>query len=194
MLISKFEDLPSESATILFGGSFNPPHIAHVLFTVMLHLLMPASRILVAPTWSHAFNKSLLPFDKRLKMLHSVFDDMPWVEVSTIERDLHESTSYTIDVVRALKKADPERRILVAIGADIVGTLHQWKAYDELEKLCDFLVLPRVGYHEEALPIASLPNVSSTAIRDAIDKDTPVARHFVRTFVPSSVLRIYREG
>jgi len=190
MLIYKFEDLPSEEALILYGGSFNPPHISHVLFAVTLHMIMPQARVLVAPTWSHAFNKTLMAYETRLEMLHSIFDGMPGIEVSTIERDLHESTSYTIDVVRALKVQNPHSRILVAVGADIVETLPQWRSIDELNELCDFLIFPRTGYEAKALPIPALPEVSSTQIREALALGTPKAMQWVRSYVPAHVLRV----
>ena len=59
---------------IYYGGSFNPPHIAHLLFAVALRAYCPQSEILVAPTWSHAFGKDLRPFDARLRMLEAMFD------------------------------------------------------------------------------------------------------------------------
>ncbi len=194
MLIHQFEDLPREETIILYGGSFNPPHISHVLFAVTLHMLMPNARILVAPTWSHAFNKTLMSYETRLEMLHAIFDGMPGIVVSTIERDLHESTSYTIDVVQALKKQNPNTRILVAVGADIVETLPQWRSFDMLNELCDFLILPRTGYEANALPIPALPEVSSTKIREALALGSEESMKWVRSYVPAHVLRILEKA
>ncbi len=88
MIITTFDKIPQENVLIYYGGSFNPPHISHILFIVMLHCLLPQVRILVAPTWQHAFDKALLPFDLRIDMLHAVLDGYPHIEISTIERDL----------------------------------------------------------------------------------------------------------
>ncbi len=188
MLITRFEDIPSTDVTILYGGSFNPLHISHVLFVMTLRALIPNARLIVAPTYSHAFNKSLMPYEQRLAMLDAVLGGIPGVEVSTIERDLHRTTSYTIDVVRALRSARPESRVLVAVGADIVDTLPQWHEYETLTGLCDFLVLPRVGYDAACLPMPALPEVSSTAIREALERRSPDDLSYLRAYVPARVL------
>lgn len=159
------------SQIIYYGGSFNPPHIAHLLFAVALRAYFPNAEILIAPTYCHAFQKALMAYDLRIAMLHAMFRDIQGVTISTLERDLHESTSYTIDVVRALRAQYPEREILIAVGADIVPTLPQWKDYDELKKIAKFLIFPRVGYDcREAVNIPCLPEVSSSEIREYLER------------------------
>lgn len=175
---------------ILFGGSFNPPHMAHVLAVYALRAYFPKARVLVAPTYRHAFDKELMPFDLRVSMLRAVFDGQPGIEVSTIERDIHDSTSYTIDVVRALHRADPARRLWILIGADILGTLPQWRDYAQLARLAKFIIFPRAGYdNSQALPIVALPNISSHEIRD----DMAIGRwDAVRAKVPQAVFQYLR--
>ncbi len=173
---------------IYYGGSFNPPHISHVLFVTALRAYFPNAEIWIAPTFSHAFNKSLMPYDLRLQMLKAAFESMKGVVISTIERDLHESTSYTVDVVRALNLKYPDKKILVAVGSDIVPTLSQWHEYDELIKLAEFLVFPREGYDNSiAFDMPHLPEISSSDIRNAC-----AAKNwdFVRKYVPARVADI----
>ena len=128
---------------VIMGGSFNPPHIAHVLMVSALHVYCPRARIWVAPTYVHAFSKSLMPFDLRLQMLKQTMGHIPNVTISTIERDLHDSTSYTIDVVREILRREPQTKIYITVGADIIGQLPQWRAYEELCRLARFMVFPR---------------------------------------------------
>lgn len=187
MLITAFEAIPQKDVLVYYGGSFNPPHLSHVLFTVTLHCLIPKARILVAPTWQHAFDKRLLPYSLRLQMLHAVLDGFPNIEVSTIERDLGQPKSYTVNVVKALRERIPEKKILIAIGADIVPTLPQWFQYDTLASLADFLVFPRQGYDADALPLAPLPQVSSSEIRLALERHAPEDEKFLQTFLPTQI-------
>ena len=110
---------------ILYGGSFNPPHFSHLLFVAALGGCFPEAEIWVAPTYAHAFGKPLMDYELRLRMLEAMFAPYRHVVVSTIERDLHRSTSYTVDVVRAILAQCPGVRVSVAVGADIVPTLLQ---------------------------------------------------------------------
>ena len=138
---------PNHSHAILYyGGSFNPPHIAHVLMVSALRAYYPKAEVWVAPTYQHAFGKGLLPYDLRLQMLEAALSSINGVYISTIERDLHASTSYTIDVVRELKRQHPQKDIWIIAGSDIVPQLPQWRSYDELCRLAHFLIFPRQGY------------------------------------------------
>ena len=193
MQITQFSQIPEGQTIIYYGGSFNPPHISHILFAMTLRSLLPGARLIVAPTYSHAFNKGLLPFDLRVDMLRAELGSIPGIEISTIERDLHESTSYTIDVVKALKAANPQAHILVAVGADIVPTLPKWRSIDELNKLCDFLVFPRAGYEAESLPIPALPEISSSCLRERIGIRTDENDEFLRAHIPQRILTMWKD-
>ena len=120
-------------------------------------------------------------------MLHAVLDGFPNIEISTIERDLGQPKSYTVNVVKALRERVSEKRILIAIGADIVPTLPQWFQYDTLVSLADFLVLPRQGFAADALPIAPLPQVSSSEIRLALERHAPEDTKYLQTFLPTQI-------
>src|SRR5579872_1448859 len=52
----------------VFGGSFNPPHVAHVLACALLLSVQQVDRVLVVPTFRHPFAKSLAAFEERLRM------------------------------------------------------------------------------------------------------------------------------
>ena len=164
-----FESVNDDKSIIYYGGSFNPPHIAHIMMVSVLRAYFPKARIWIAPTYQHAFQKSLMPFDLRVEMLQKTVGDVENVEISTIERDLHDSTSYTIDVVRSIHAQNPEAKIWIVVGSDIVPTLPQWREYDEIQKLAQFLIFPRAGYDNAmALKIPMLPEVSSSEIREKI--------------------------
>ena len=176
---------------IYYGGSFNPPHIAHVLFVTALRAYYPEAEVWIAPTYSHAFHKSLMDFDLRLRMLYAAFAHIQGVCISTIERDLHESTSYTLDVVREILRRYPGCDVRIAVGADIVPTLEQWRSYDEICKLASFLVFPREGCDNSvAVDMPHLPEISSSDIRNAIELGH---WDYVRKFVPAGVFDILRE-
>ena len=152
---------------IYYGGSFNPPHIAHYLFVAALKAYYPDWEIWVVPTFSHAFNKALMSYELRCAMLEDMFAPLKGVTISQIESQLNQSPSYTIDVVRFLREHQPQREIYLAVGADIVPTLPQWRDYDELQKLAKFLIFPREGCDNSmAIDMPHLPDISSTQLRE----------------------------
>ncbi|MBR4984747.1 MAG: nicotinate-nicotinamide nucleotide adenylyltransferase [Proteobacteria bacterium] len=182
----------SGSHIILYGGSFNPPHFSHLLFVAALGACYPEAEIWVAPTYAHAFGKSLMDYELRVQMLEAMFAPYRNVVVSTIERDMHRETSYTVEVVREILVQRPGVRVSVAVGADIVPTLPQWREYDALCEIADFIVFPREGYDNTGtVPMPILPGLSSSEIRAmmAENKDDPR----LRAMIPPSALAILRQ-
>src|ERR1041384_891173 len=91
----------------VFGGSFNPPHIAHVLAVVYALEVAPIDRVLIVPVFQHPFAKELASFDDRLAMCKAAMDWIPGASVSTVERDL-EGESLTLRMLTHLQKEHPD--------------------------------------------------------------------------------------
>src|SRR6478735_3989939 len=85
----------------IFGGSFNPPHVAHVLAVVYALSTAPIDEVLVVPVFHHPFSKELASFDERLAMCELALGWIPRVVVSSVERDLGGS-SLTLRTVEHL--------------------------------------------------------------------------------------------
>ena len=154
------------NSIIYFGGSFNPPHISHYLFAAALCAYFPKMDIWIAPTFSHAFNKKLLPFELRIAMLEDIFAPLDGIKISQIEKELNQTPSYTIDVIRFMRRQGIKSKIYIAVGADIVPTVPQWRDYEALTKIARFLVFPREGYdNSSAVDMPHLPDISSSQLR-----------------------------
>ncbi len=153
----------------VLGGSFNPPHIGHVLLPTYVLSRGLAQRVLVAPCFVHPFAKHLTDFDTRLAMTQRAMSiHGSAVEVSTIERDIaghHNGPSYTIDMLDALAKRYPRWSPRPIMGTDITakGELKKWRGYERLMRDYPPIVVPRAGYAERSM--CALPEVSSTDIR-----------------------------
>jgi len=165
--MATFETINRETSIILYGGSFNPPHVSHVLFAVYLRALFPRARLVVVPVYGHAFGKALLDYDFRLELLGMAFGGIEGVEISDIERELGRVPGYTVDVVEAFRRREAGKQIYVAIGADILDDLPRWHRYEDLCSQAEFIVFPREGYDGlgRALPLVVLPGVSSRWVR-----------------------------
>lgn len=130
----------------ILGGSFNPPHIGHLFICSYVFACADVEQVWCIPCYQHAFGKSLAAFEHRLAMCElalSAFRENA-VNVLSIERD-RQGTSWTIDTVRYLRKNYPDIDFTWIIGSDVLNELEQWKDFDELQRLIDFLVVPRAG-------------------------------------------------
>ncbi len=184
----------SRPVLAVLGGSFNPPHIGHALIPSYLRLRGLATRIVVAPCWSHPFAKSMAPFDVRLcwtRAAMSCHGDE--VIVSDLEAELAagrgQGPSYTIELLEALAERSPGYDVRLVIGTDIVarGEFDRWHRVDELRRRFPPIIIARSGYSnpEEC----ALPEVSSTAIRDLLaDPSAPGARERLAASVPAALL------
>lgn len=177
----------------LYGGSFNPPHLAHQLACATL---LAAGRprvdeVWLIPTFQHAFDKPLVPYGHRVAMCETaarIFGGR--VLVSRIEEELG-GASYTSRTLAALRARDPSADFVWVIGADLVEERVRWHAWAELERSLDFLIIGRRGAaaaplspRDHRVPI-ELPAVSSTETRRRLAAgedtegflDTEVARY-----------------
>ena len=168
----------------LFGGSFNPPHLAHQMACLVVLETEEVDEVWMVPTWRHAFGKDLAPFEDRVEMCRraaAVFGGR--VTVSTIERDLGGAESRTIHTLEALAARMPGASFRLVIGADVLAERDSWLRWDDVVRLAPPIVLGRTGAEAgggagapaggaapatPAGPAVSLPAISSTEIRDRL--------------------------
>lgn len=170
----------------LFGGSFDPPHICHTLFCFYVLEMTDVDKILWAPCVDHPFGKMAAAFEHRLAMSHLAAQSLaPRVEVSDIEKALARP-SYTIHTVETLHRRMAGVRISVLIGSDILSELHRWERIEQLRQLAEFIVVPRGGFVAGDQRAIALPQLSSTAIREALRSGqsvegvvTPAVRRYI---------------
>ncbi|HEX9294516.1 MAG TPA: nicotinate (nicotinamide) nucleotide adenylyltransferase, partial [Polyangiaceae bacterium] len=72
----------------LFGGSFNPPHVAHVLAVAYVLATQDADRVIVIPCYRHPFRKDLAPFEHRFAMCELAMGWLPRTSISAVEQEL----------------------------------------------------------------------------------------------------------
>lgn len=157
----------------LLGGSFNPPHIGHLLMAVAVYATEEIDHLWIIPTADHAFGKKLAPFQDRVRMCHLAFRHLAGgAAVLDLEARLPRAPgtpSFTVDTLRALHAIRPGIKPVWIAGSDIVAELPRWKEPDEVKRLCRLVIVPRRGYPTEGLRLqVDLPLVSSTDIRTLI--------------------------
>jgi nicotinate-nucleotide adenylyltransferase len=156
----------------IFGGSFNPPHIAHVLAATYVLQCCAIDRVLVIPTFQHPFAKALTPFEDRLEMCRRAFSDLSRVEISAVEAELG-GESKTVRTLEHLHAQHPDWQMRLIVGSDVVHELDRWWSPERVKELAPPIVLGRLGVappagYESAPRV--LPEISSTAIRTALSR------------------------
>lgn len=172
----------------IYGGSFNPMHIGHekIVDYVLNNLNM--DKIIVIPVGipSHREN-NLEQSDTRLKICKEIFKGNKKIEVSDIEIK-SEGKSYTYDtLLKLIDLYGENNEFFEIIGEDSLKSLKTWKNYEELLKICKFIVFRRkddknIQIDEEFLNnknIIILENeyydISSTEIRNMVKNNEDIS-------------------
>ncbi|MEP7283031.1 MAG: nicotinate-nucleotide adenylyltransferase [Rubrivivax sp.] len=189
----------------LFGGTFDPPHVAHValahaaLATLSLDVVrwLPAGQ-----PWQKA--RAVTPAEHRAAMVALAIADEPRFVLDRSEID-RTGPSFTLDTVRALQAAEPDAQWTLLVGADQYAALHTWQGWPELLSRVVLAVANRPGaappVHADVLRhphrVVPLPmlEVASSDIRARVARGQPIDG-----LVPPEVARyidhhaLYREG
>ena len=173
----------------VFGGSFNPPHLAHLLAVTVVLARFDLERILVVPTYQHPFAKALASYEDRVKMCELAMGWLPRVEISRVEEELG-GESRTLRTIEHLHSKHPEWSLRFIMGADLVVESSKWFGFDRITALAPPIVLGRVGVSYEGAPPSVLPEISSTEVRAMIGKGEWDA---LEPLVPYGVLAFARE-
>jgi nicotinate-nucleotide adenylyltransferase len=167
----------------LYGGSFDPVHLGHLLVARAAKEEAGLDRVVFIPAAQSPFKpgRKLSPDGLRARMLRLALAGRTEcnVDMQELERG---GVSYTIDTVRDFRKRLPGAELFYLIGADHVAQLPKWRDAAELGATLHFLVIPRPGEQEEPLPagfrgryLRGFPlGVSSSQIRQRVSERLPV--------------------
>ena len=138
----------------VFGGSFNPPHIGHVLVAVDACEALGLDKLIVIPASANPLKASASigasPV-QRLEMTRCAFGADPRFEVSAMEID-RGGLSYTVDTLEALAAENEGAELILLLGMDALGTFDRWVRPERIRKLCRIVVLARVNGADERAP------------------------------------------
>src|SRR5688572_30026348 len=129
----------------LLGGSFNPPHIGHLLAAVYVHASAEVDEVWLMPAFRHPFGKPLVEFDHRVRMCERLaLHAGAWLRVTEVEREV-DAGGRTVDTLEHLIRKRPNDAFTLVLGSDLIRDLPQWKDVERLRELAPFLVLHRAG-------------------------------------------------
>jgi nicotinate-nucleotide adenylyltransferase len=128
----------------VFGGTFDPIHIAHVVSAVEARRALSLDRVVLVPAgdpWQKRGSVTA-PAPDRLAMVEAAVEGIAGLEVSAIEVS-HDGPSYTYRTLEAM--AGPGRELFLIVGADVAASMHTWVGADRLPALATLVVVDRAG-------------------------------------------------
>ena len=167
----------------LFGGSFDPVHLGHLLVAQAAREELDLARLIFIPAAQSPFKpeSAPTPAHTRLQLLRLALAGKTWclIDEQEIQRG---GVSYTIDTVRDYARRFPQTRLLYLVGADHLPLLPQWRAAEELARVAEFVVIPRPGQAATSFPppfrgqwLAGFPlGVSSSQVRARVKAGLPI--------------------
>jgi nicotinate-nucleotide adenylyltransferase len=185
----------------LFGGSFDPVHLGHLLVARAAFEELGLTRLIFIPAARSPFKPDCEPAPavERVRLLRLALASQAWCEVD--EQELGRGgISYTIDTLRSYAGGFAGARLFYLIGDDQVEKLPLWRGAEELARLAEFVVIPRprgLATPDRLVPppfkgrrLAGFPlGVSSSQIRARIKAGLPI-----EPLVPSPVAEAIRNN
>lgn len=177
----------------ILGGSFNPPHLGHLLISLQVMNILGLDEIWLMPCYQHPFHKTLAPVEDRLNMTKFLTNGHIKVSEYEITQNKH---SYTIDTLRELTHNYPEYTFYWITGSDQLESFKEYKDWQKLITKYNLVVFPRepvlpriTEKVEQDFNLQSIPqnitvlksdeliltNISSTNIRQRIRNSEPIS-------------------
>jgi nicotinate-nucleotide adenylyltransferase len=178
----------------LFGGTFDPPHVAHLALARAALDALQLDQVRWIPAgqpWQKT--RRVTPAAQREAMVRLAIEGEPRFVLDRVEIE-REGPSYTLDTVRAFAAAQPGAQWFLIIGADQYAGLHTWRDWQTLLGLVTLAVANRPGpmppvdpevlrFPHRVVPLPML-DISATEIRERVARGLSVA-----SMVPPAVAR-----
>src|SRR6266511_1624260 len=117
----------------LFGGTFDPPHVGHLILASEAKSQLELNRVLwtVTPDPPHKQDQPITPLEHRLAMVKLAIHDNPSFELSEMELE-RPGPHYTVDTIRLLAEKNPNAEIVPLLGSDSLHDLPTWHQPQEI--------------------------------------------------------------
>jgi nicotinate-nucleotide adenylyltransferase len=174
----------------LFGGTFDPPHIGHLVVAqdVVERLVLDELLFIPAGSPPHKTGKIISPAPLRVEMVRALTSGSEVFRVSEVEVS-REGPSYSVDTLRYFRDLHPDAEIFFILGADQAAAFDTWQSPGEVASLATLVVMAREGLEAPSGMFTSVPvtrvDISATDIRDRVREGRTI-----QYLVPDSVRHI----
>ncbi|RFU65783.1 nicotinate-nucleotide adenylyltransferase [Peribacillus glennii] len=179
----------------ILGGTFDPPHIGHLIVANEVLNALDLDEIRFMPNHVPPHKQKTLDVtdEDRLTMLAYAIEGNDCFSIEKIEIE-RQGTSYTYETIQDLRQREHENEFHFIIGADMIEYLPMWHKIDELMKLIHFIGVKRPTYNEKTdypITMVDIPEmfISSSDIRERIKKGRTI-----KYLLPERVIHYIEEN
>lgn len=138
----------------VFGGTFDPPHVGHLVIAVNVRHALALDRVLLVVAndpWQKSNVRDVSEAEDRLAMVEAAVGDVEGLEASAIEIE-HGGTSYTADTLAQLHDENPDADLFLILGSDAAAGLPSWDRVEEVRDVASIVVVTRPGAEDGRPP------------------------------------------
>jgi nicotinate-nucleotide adenylyltransferase len=168
----------------IFGGTFDPPHVGHLVTAVNVRHDLALDRVLLVVAgqpWQKLGTREISSAADRYAMVAAAVGTVEGLEASALEID-RQGMSFTADTLSTLATEDPTRELFLILGSDAAAGLSTWDRADEVRALATLVVVDRPGARSSGPPPGwtwervEVPRleVSSTDLRARVAEGRPL--------------------
>jgi len=141
----------------IFGGTFDPPHLGHLILSCEIYAQLKLNRLLwmLTPDPPHKQAWTITPLVHRQKMVELAIEDNPNFELSLVEAE-RPGPHYSVETVQIIRARNPEAEIVYLMGGDSLRQLTTWHRPVDFVAACDEIGVMRRP--EDAIDVASVDN------------------------------------
>ncbi|MEK7401065.1 MAG: nicotinate-nucleotide adenylyltransferase [Gemmatimonadota bacterium] len=183
----------------ILGGSFDPPHIGHLLVAEDALAALHLDRLIFVPACAQPLkaDRNAAPAEHRLAMVRAMVGDDSRFDVSPVEVE-RGGLSFTVDTLRHFSSHYPSAERFLLLGADVVTTFAQWREPEVVVRLAHPVILQRAGSPASTQDVAGVPlirietrrvDISSTEVRARVRQGLPI-HGFVTDAVAALIARL----
>lgn len=172
----------------IFGGTFDPPHVGHIVAAREVAEAVELERVLWVPASipPHKKHRVLTPGAVRRRMVEAAVESDPRFELCDVELE-RGGVSYTVDTLRILGAEHPEWSLVLIVGADLVAGMSGWKEPEAIARLAELVVMSRGEPDQRGRVVAvTRVDVSSSRVRRRV-RERKAVRDMVGTRVMSII-------
>lgn len=173
----------------IFGGTFNPPHLGHLIMAEQVKDQLGLDRILFMPTAEpphSSAEKRTIPSEVRVEMLDLALMDNPDFELELYEVE-RGGKNYSFDTMKALIDLYPGVEFYFIIGGDMIADLPTWYRIDELVEIVQFVGIERPGFTVDTDYPIIMVDTTSTDISSSVIRDKVSRNCSIQYLVPAAV-------
>jgi nicotinate-nucleotide adenylyltransferase len=157
----------------IFGGTFDPPHVGHLILAEECRTQLKLDRLLwvVTDNPPHKRYVSISPIEDRVRLVEQAITGNEAFVLSRVDID-RPTPHFAIDTVNILKNENPEAEFFYLMGGDSLHDLPTWNRPNDFIKLCDGIGVMR--RHADQVDLASLEKLLPGISQKVLIVDAPI--------------------